>query len=571
MNIHDEHIERAREWEREREEVRANEIVEANANANANANAASEREREREREALTTRPRDDVDDSLNVRNASARENCDDVREKSARVERENATLKAELAVTRRSRDEAKAARERVERDSDVARANARANAAEEMNALRVSMESRARVAEDASAKANEALKEALKETRAAVAARDALDAECASLRKQTSAMRGDERNVIALREERDEAVREKETAISHSRALERMLEESREEQFASAEESATLRRAMEELREERGRHRTSRGEGDMSTRDAPDRVESARGRFFTEGEIAALEEEKYVLLAELQDERRRRQEIQAQLDDMAQTQDTMSKRAASASRVAAVAEGEADDYREKMSAVEKATRAMERKLEDVERRLEKSERIISAVKAEIRDAPNANDEELSTRVRAFIERANRKTTESLNEVLEELQLLQSKAKDMNADMNVHEANADERVTKLVEVRDKLMEEMNAQTFELERLDEEIIQREEAHDASRAELSQCQEKLAASRAQNERLLEIIEEQALWTPKIENAKPHVTASAPATPVKPRVHREPLRADVLAAGIKPTLASIQARLLDLRNQNL
>lgn len=480
------------------------------------------------------------------------------------VKDELATVKSELAVVRRSREELKTALARAESERELAQASATQSASVEVHEIRQALESRAKIAEEARMNAENLLEEARNATRDALETRAALELECERLRKEKI-------EVVALREERDAAMRAKESASAHLRTVERMLEESREEQFASAEELSTLRRAIHELREERGMHRD---ENAIASSREDDNSESRRGQFFTEAEIAAQEEEKYIMLAELQDERRRRQEIQAELEELMQTQDAMNERAESASRVAAVAEGEADDYREKMSKVQKATRAAEHKLEEVARRAEQAERVINAIKAEIQDTTSGNDDELPARVRKFIERSNRKTAASLSEALEELQLLHSKAKDMNNDKTVHEANADERVTKLVEVRDRLVEEMNAQTLELERLDEEIIQRVAAHDATRAEISTFEEKLASAQAQNARLIEIIEEQGQWVAS-ENTKPHVTASAPVTPVKSmsrhvdRQRRE--RGDLLAAGAlgyKPMLASIEARLLEIQN---
>ena len=503
---------------------------------------------------------------------------DDLRAGLERAEREGkavkdelATVKSELAVVRRSREELKTALARAECERELAQASATQSASVEVHEIRQTLESRAKIAEEARMNAEKLLEEARNATRDALETRAVLELECERLRKEKIEVQGNENAVVALREERDAAMRAKESASARLRTVERMLEESREEQFASAEELSTLRRAIHELREERGMYRD---ENAIASSREDDNSESRRGQFFTEAEIAAQEEEKYIMLAELQDERRRRQEIQAELEELVQTQDAMNERAESASRVAAVAEGEADDYREKMSKVQKATRAAEHKLEEVARRAEQAERVINAIKAEIQDTTSGNDDELPARVRKFIERSNRKTAASLSEALEELQLLHSKAKDMNNDKTVHEANADERVTKLVEVRDRLVEEMNAQTLELERLDEEIIQRVAAHDATRAEISTFEEKLASAQAQNARLIEIIEEQGQWVAS-ENTKPHVTASAPVTPVKSmsrhvdRQRRE--RGDLLAAGAlgyKPMLASIEARLLEIQN---
>jgi DNA repair exonuclease SbcCD ATPase subunit len=503
---------------------------------------------------------------------------DDLRASLERAEREGkavkdelATVKSELAVVRRSREELKTALTRAESERELAQASATQSASVEVHEIRQALESRAKIAEEARMNAEKLLEEARNATRDALETRAALELECERLRKEKIEVQGNENAVVALREERDVAMRANESASARLRTVERMLEESREEQFASAEELSTLRRAIHELREERGMHRD---ENVITSSREDDNSESRRGQFFTEAEIAVQEEEKYIMLAELQDERRRRQEIQAELEELVQTQDAMNERAESASRVAAVAEGEADDYREKMSKVQKATRAAEHKLEEVARRAEQAERVIIAIKAEIQDTTSGNDDGLPARVRKFIERSNRKTAASLSEALEELQLLHSKAKDMNNDKTVHEANADERVTKLVEVRDRLVEEMNAQTLELERLDEEIIQRVAAHDATRAEISTFEEKLASAQAQNARLIEIIEEQGQWVAS-ENTKPHVTASAPVTPVKSmsrhvdRQRRE--RGDLLAAGAlgyKPMLASIEARLLEIQN---
>ena len=503
---------------------------------------------------------------------------DDLRASLERAEREGkavkdelATVKSELAVVRRSREELKTALTRAESERELAQASATQSASVEVHEIRQALESRAKIAEEARMNAEKLLEEARNATRDALETRAALELECERLRKEKIEVQGNENAVVALQEERDVAMRANESASARLRTVERMLEESREEQFASAEELSTLRRAIHELREERGMHRD---ENVIASSREDDNSESRRGQFFTEAEIAVQEEEKYIMLAELQDERRRRQEIQAELEELVQTQDAMNERAESASRVAAVAEGEADDYREKMSKVQKATRAAEHKLEEVARRAEQAERVIIAIKAEIQDTTSGNDDGLPARVRKFIERSNRKTAASLSEALEELQLLHSKAKDMNNDKTVHEANADERVTKLVEVRDRLVEEMNAQTLELERLDEEIIQRVAAHDATRAEISTFEEKLASAQAQNARLIEIIEEQGQWVAS-ENTKPHVTASAPVTPIKSmsrhvdRQRRE--RGDLLAAGAlgyKPMLASIEARLLEIQN---
>ena len=130
--------------------------------------------------------------------------------------------------------------------------------------------------------------------------------------------------------------------------------------------------------------------------------------------------------------------------------------------------------------------------------------------------------------------------------------------------------------KLAEVRDKLVEEMNAQSAELERADAEIETRAAAVAAARDEITDLELKLASSNAQNARLIEIIEEQGRWSAAEPSSSVSASSaaraavSAPVTPVKsaPRradVRRRDLAADVLGDR-KALLARIEARLLEI-----
>ena len=503
------------------------------------------------------------------------------RAEARRAREETAMVKAELAVLRRSAKEAKMS------------ADAAKGAADEASGSRAVLEARAVEAEEARERAEKALDAAETEAREARLALDAALAESEEARAAradverrlevaTARATDEEREKSRFDEiirERDAALRASETANARSRSLESALAESREEQLRAEEEAMQLRRDLDESREER---RRARSDGAISAvnddgTSAGD-VDRRRGQFVADEDIAAQQEEKYALLAELQTERRRRIEVEAELEDVINTQNDMNARAETASRIAAVAEGEADDYRARVSETEKATRAAKRSATAFESRAVKAESAIAAVKLVIGESEDAkhSDDELHLRVRAYVDRKTRRADAALADALEEAQLLRSKAKQMGESRVTDAASVDDRVLKLAEVRDKLVEEMNAQSAELERADAEIETRAAAVAAARDEITDLELKLASSNAQNARLIEIIEEQGRWSAAEPSSSvsassaARAVASAPVTPVKsaPRradVRRRDLAADVLGDR-KALLARIEARLLEI-----
>ena len=503
------------------------------------------------------------------------------RAEARRAREETAMVKAELAVLRRSAKEAKMS------------ADAAKGAADEASGSRAVLEARAVEAEEARERAEKALDAAETEAREARLALDAALAESEEARAAradverrlevaTARATDEEREKSRFDEiirERDAALRASETANARSRSLESALAESREEQLRAEEEAMQLRRDLDESREER---RRARSDGAISAvnddgTSAGD-VDRRRGQFVADEDIAAQQEEKYALLAELQTERRRRIEVEAELEDVINTQNDMNARAETASRIAAVAEGEADDYRARVSETEKATRAAKRSATAFESRAVKAESAIAAVKLVIGESEDAkhSDDELHLRVRAYVDRETRRADAALADALEEAQLLRSKAKQMGESRVTDAASVDDRVLKLAEVRDKLVEEMNAQSAELERADAEIETRADAVAAARDEITDLELKLASSNAQNARLIEIIEEQGRWSAAEPSSSVSASSaaraavSAPVTPVKsaPRradVRRRDLAADVLGDR-KALLARIEARLLEI-----
>jgi chromosome segregation ATPase len=210
-----------------------------------------------------------------------------------------------------------------------------------------------------------------------------------------------------------------------------------------------------------------------------------------------------------------------------------------------------------------------------ESRAVKAESVIAAVKLVIGESEDAkqSDDELHLRVRAYVDRKTRRADAALADALEEAQLLRSKAKQMGQSRVTDAASVDDRVLKLAEIRDKLVEEMNAQSAELERADAEIESRAAAVAAARDEITDLELKLASSNAQNARLIEIIEEQGRWSaaePSSSVSAPRAAVSAPVTPVKSAPRRvDARRRDVLAASLgdrKALLARIEARLLEI-----
>jgi len=501
------------------------------------------------------------------------------RAEARRAREETAMVKAELAVLRRSAKEAKMS------------ADAAKGAADEASGSRAVLEARAVEAEEARERAEKALDAAETEAREARLALDAALTESEEARAAradlerrlevaTARATDEEREKSRFDEiirERDAALRASETANARSRSLESALAESREEQLRAEEEAMQLRRDLDESREER---RRARSDGAISAvnddgTSAGD-VDRRRGQFVADEDIAAQQEEKYALLAELQTERRRRIEVEAELEDVINTQNDMNARAETASRIAAVAEGEADDYRARVSETEKATRAAKRSATAFESRAVKAESAIAAVKLVIGESEDAkhSDDELHLRVRAYVDRKTRRADAALADALEEAQLLRSKAKQMGESRVTDAASVDDRVLKLAEVRDKLVEEMNAQSAELERADAEIETAAVA--AARDEITDLELKLASSNAQNARLIEIIEEQGRWSAAEPSSSVSASSaaraavSAPVTPVKsaPRradVRRRDLAADVLGDR-KALLARIEARLLEI-----
>ena len=73
-------------------------------------------------------------------------------------------------------------------------------------------------------------------------------------------------------------------------------------------------------------------------------------------------------------EERSRRVAEEEFEDLVNTQNDANARAESASRVAAVAEVEADDYRERMSKIEKSSRNAKKSAEALEKRAVAAER-----------------------------------------------------------------------------------------------------------------------------------------------------------------------------------------------------
>ena len=356
------------------------------------------------------------------------------------------------------------------------------------------------------------------------------------------------------------------------RSLEMELAEAREDRIRAEEDATQLRRDLDEVRREAD---------SLARRANNSSSEAVGGPFNAVEESTSDQEEKYALLAELQNERSRREVAEAELKELQLASETQAERAESASRVAAVAEGEADNYRARAAEREKATREAERAANELERRAAAAESVVEAVKSAIGDASSESDAELPARVlehvERAIERATRKANVALAEALEESQLLSTKTREMGESRGTQVADVGDRVAKLIEVRDKLVEEMNAQSVELERLDAELERRDAAVEAERSRVADLESKLASSNSQNARLIEIIEEQGKW--ETANAPKSITASAPTTPAKST--RPPPRAaggrrvaaDVLA-NVKGArsgsalLAHIESRLLEIQS---
>ena len=497
---------------------------------------------------------------------------------------ETANVKSELAVLRKSLKEARASAVRAESERESARdaAAAARDAAGEASGVRESLERRAREAEAALAVVERERDAAVGKVEEMERARAETVKKLEAVETLRSKSAEDATSAKESARERDAAVKANEVAVSRIRNLESALQETREELLRAEEEAAQLRRDLDESREERRLDGASargdasaRGGGDEGDGDA-EITNSARGQFYTDEEIAAQEEEKYALLAELREERSRRVAVEEELEDLVNTQNDANARAESASRVAAVAEVEADDYRERMSKIEKSSRNAKKSAEAFEKRAVAAESAIADIKSVIDDKDGQRDDELHLRVRAYIDRKLKKAEAALSDAVEETQLLRSKAKEMGATRVTDAADVDERVAKLAEGRDKLVKELNETTMELERMDSEIEKRQAATAAARGEVADLEARLASSNAQNARLIEIIEEQGKWSTDSAPTVPTASASAPVTPVKSMARHVDARKRELAARLLASdardrtslLASIEARLLEIQS---
>lgn len=496
---------------------------------------------------------------------------------------ETANVKSELAVLRLSLKEARASAARAESEKESARDAAKdaRDAAGEASGARESLERRAREAEAALADAESARDAAVARLEETERARAETVKKLEAVETLRSKSAADTTSAKELARERDAAVKASEAAMSRIRNLESALRETREELLRAEEEGAQLRRDLDESREERrlggAAARGGGDEGDDDTRDdGAETTHSTRGQFYTYEEIAAQEEEKYALLAELREERSRRVAVEEELEDLVNTQNDVNARAESASRVAAVAEVEADDYRERMSQIEKSSRDAKKSAEAFEKRALAAESAIADIKSVIDDQDGQRDDELHLRVRAYVARKLKRAEAALSDAVEETQLLRSKAKEMGATRVTDAADVDERVAKLVEGRDKLVEELNEASMELERMDSEIEKREAATAEAREEVANLEARLASSNAQNARLIEIIEEQGKWSTDSAPAAATASASAPVTPVKSMARHVDARKREIAAHLlasdardrKSLLASIEARLLEIQS---
>ena len=491
---------------------------------------------------------------------------------------ETATVRSELIVTRRSASEAKAELKRAQTEMETAKESATAakTIADASSGSRVELERRCEEAEVARTRAERERDDARADAERLASMRDELESKLEVVTAESRAADSRSTALAAVTSERNAAIAARDAAMAKLRGLEIELEESREEQSRAEEEIMQLKRDLDELRAER-----DGAVGGASARGSDiDPSSVRRGEFYTEEDIATQQEEKYALLAELREERKRRTAAEDELAELTQNQLDMNARAESASRVAAVAEIEADDYRDRVSQYKKATKNAERRAEDLTRRVELLERVVVAAKKEIGDTSDDFDESLHERIRAYVARKIRHLERALAESAEESQLLRDKAKEMGHSRVLSAVDADERVAKLVEVRDKLMEELNEQVLELERLDGEISKRDAQKSEKEGEIAELETKLAQSNAQNARLLEIIEEQGKWgmDDAHGSSAPKTTASAPVTPVKSLARHvqaqkreasagEPIKLDGVL-GHKSLLASIEARLLEIHS---
>lgn len=523
-----------------------------------------------------TGPPESESDSPDVREAAA------LRELLAETRTEVDTARSELYAARRIAAEAKAARERAEaeRDEGASRTARAETIAAEAVAER---DAAATAAAEASASAAEMRAERdaatadAREQAAARARAEEIAARERSAREDAEALVG---GAAASTEraggERDEAVRAKDDAVARARLAERKMQDALDEQIRAEEEAAELRAELENARAELAEVRAAaRGNPGVSSASSPAGDGYGAGYSQSGGisadEAAAMEVERYQLVAELQAKSRKLEEAKAEADRLRGVGDDAAARANKAERERDLAVAKIESLASELEATRESQRraaadagdvaealAGERKkLAAAETRAAEAERELASALAALADAASPVGQHRSDAGDAGVDRRPSTVQEAVAAVRRDADARIAAAEEVASTAaaaleaeRLERGGAEEalrsKIRTMDAAQDRLLAEIDAATGELERLDAELDATEERARAAEEREREALDGVAAAAMKTDRLMEMLTEQEEWEREAAEAAAAaaregaangagVSASAPATPAK------------------------------------
>ena len=408
----------------------------------------------------------------------------------AKAARERAEAERDEGASRTARAETIAAEAAAERDA-LRPPRAEASAAAEMRAERDAATADAREQAAARARAEE------------IAARER------SAREDAEELVG---GAAASKEraggERDEAVRAKDDAVARARLAERKMQDALDEQIRAEEEAAELRAELENARAELAEVRAAaRGNPGVSSASSPAGDGYGAGYSQSGGisadEAAAMEVERYQLVAELQAKSRKLEEAKAEADRLRGVGDDAAARANKAERERDLAVAKIESLASELEATRESQRraaadagdvaealAGERKkLAAAETRAAEEERELASALAALADAASPVGQHRSDAGDAGVDSRPSTVQEAVAAVRRDADARIAAAEEVASTAaaaleaeRLERGGAEEalrsKIRTMDAAQDRLLAEIDAATGELERLDAELDATEE---------------------------------------------------------------------------------------------
>ena len=384
--------------------------------------------------------------------------------------------------------------------------------------------------------------------------------------------------------ERDEAVRAKDDAVARARLAERKMQDALDEQIRAEEEAAELRAELENARAELAEVRAANpagGNAGISSASSPAGDGYGAGYSQSGGisadEAAAMEVERYQLVAELQAKSRKLEEAKAEADRLAARANeaererdvAVAKIESLASELEATREStrrqiaDAGDVAERLAAVSERLAAAETRAAEAERELASALAALADAAAVERAGSDADREVdgtgdgglqggLSSPFRpSTVHEAVAAVRRDADARIAAAEKVASTAAAALEAERLERGGAEEalrsKIRSMDAAQDRLLAEIDAATGELERLDAELDATEERARAAEEREREALDGVAAAAMKTDRLMEMLTEQEEWEREAAEAAAAaaareggaggagVSASAPTTPAK------------------------------------